>query len=65
MTAHIPLFATDTTAARLLDMQPSEFRRLVEQGALPGPSHLGRWDVAQLQAIMRGTAIRPKQELTL
>jgi hypothetical protein len=65
MTAQLPLFATDTTAARLLDMQTPEFRRLVEAGALPGPCHLRRWDVAQLQSIMRGAAIKPKQELTL
>jgi len=65
MTAQLPLFATAQTAARLLDMHTPEFCKLVEAGALPGPCSFGRWDVAQLQAIMRGDTIKPQQELTL
>ncbi len=62
---HSPLFASETTAAALLDMKPAEFRQLVEAGSLPGPTKLNRWDVAELQAIMRGDAHRPKDELDL
>ncbi len=49
-----PLFASERTAARLLDMKPTEFRRLVDDGALPGPTSFDRWDVSELTAIMRG-----------
>lgn len=60
-----PLFASETTAAALLDMKPREFRDLVQAGALPGPTRLDRWDVAQLQDIMRGKAHKPKDTLDL
>ncbi|WP_294930504.1 hypothetical protein [uncultured Paracoccus sp.] len=60
-----PLFASEKTAARLLDMQPAEFRRLVDVGALPCAVKHGRWDVAELQAIMRGTKIKPAEEFDL
>ena len=56
-----PLFASERTAARLLDMKPSEFVRLVEQGALPKPVKIGgefvRWSVKELEAIKTGTAM--------
>lgn len=65
MTKHTPLFASETTAAKLLDMRPSEFRDLVEKGALPAPARFHRWDVAELQAIMRGDAAKPKDEFDL
>jgi hypothetical protein len=52
-------------AAALLDMRPAEFRELVTAGALPQPVRFGRWDVTELQAIMRGTAARPKEEFDL
>lgn len=61
MTIVQPLFATDRTAARLLDMTRPQFLDLVKAGALPGPCALNRWDVAELQAIMRGPP-RPKNE---
>jgi hypothetical protein len=60
-----PLFASEPTAAALLDMRPAEFRELVSAGALPQPVRFGRWDVTELQAIMRGTAARPKEEFDL
>lgn len=60
-----PLFASEKTAARLLDMQPAEFRDLVNSGALPCAVRHGRWDVAELQAIMRGTKIKPNEEFDL
>ncbi|MDO6456295.1 hypothetical protein Q4494_04330 [Celeribacter halophilus] len=56
-----PLFASDRKAAALLDLKPSEFRGLVEEGVLPRPTKIGgyeRWDVEQLQAIARGEAAR-------
>ena len=52
-----PMFAGERSAAALLDMQPSEFRRLVEVGALPRPRRIGnleRWDTAELYSIIRG-----------
>lgn len=52
-----PLFASERTAAQLLDMKLVEFRALVQAGALPGPTRLDRWDVSELQAIMRGQAL--------
>ncbi len=60
-----PLFVKDTGAARLLDMSTKEFRRLVEQGALPRPVNFDRWDVEQLKSVMRGDAHRPDQGFEL
>lgn len=65
MGQHTPLFASERTAAALLDMKPAEFRALVTAGSLPGPSLLERWDVSELQAIMRGQAHKPKDTLDL
>ena len=59
MTKHAPLFASETSAARLLDMKPAEFRALVEGGHLPRPrdiAGLKRWDVAELQKVINGEA---------
>lgn len=55
-----PIFADDKTAADLFCMKQAEFRRLVEEGHLPGPRDLGgfeRWDVAELWKIARGEAM--------
>lgn len=67
MTAHkpMPLFATDATAARLLDMTRPQFRALVDAGALPGPVAHQRWDVDELRAIMRGDKPKPTEDFTL
>lgn len=62
------LYASDRTAARLLDMTPSEFRDLVNAGALPRPHRIGtheRWRVEDLDAILRGAAFRPQDDFTL
>lgn len=52
------LFASEASAARLLDMRPAEFRALVQSGALPQPVKIAgkieRWSVAELDAIVRG-----------
>nr|WP_321510358.1 hypothetical protein [uncultured Celeribacter sp.] len=52
---------TERTAANMLEIKPSEFRRLVDRGSLPRPrtiaGELQRWSVAELNAIMDGSAI--------
>jgi predicted DNA-binding transcriptional regulator AlpA len=61
-----PLIAAkETTAAAMLDMSASEFRRLVGRGALPPARQIGgrlRWRVADLEAILLGQAGKPKDE---
>ena len=60
MTKHAPLFASETTAARLLDMKLAEFRALVEGGHLPRArdiAGLKRWDVAELQKVINGETV--------
>lgn len=55
-----PLFATERTAAQLLDMNPGEFLELVDKGHLPPPCDIGgmkRWAVADLERIASGGAI--------
>lgn len=55
-----PLFASEKTAARLLDMKPDAFRELVDKGYLPPPRRIGnleRFDLAELQAVIRGDKI--------
>lgn len=63
-----PLAVGDATAAKLLDMPASEFRRLVQVGALPPPVDVGghkRWRVDQIEAILRGDAARPSEDFEL
>ena len=61
-----PLFATDKSTAKLLDMKPKQFRALVAAGDLPGPvviDGLERWDVEALTRVLRGELVfaeRPK-----
>lgn len=59
------LFVRDTRAAQLLDMSTKEFRRLVEQGALPPAGKFERWDVEQLVDVMRGKAHKPTRGFEL
>ena len=58
MSFSAPLFASERTAARLLDMKPKQFRELVDRGALPPPvkvmAGIERWDVEDLRAVLRG-----------
>ena len=67
MTAHTPLYASDKTAAKLLDMTRPEFLDLVDQGALPPPVMLGtnlaRWSVRDLETIINGRAAIPEQDI--
>lgn len=61
-----PIFATDKTAAQLLDMPVAEFRELVRVGSLPPGREIApgvtRWPVSDLVAICSGGAAQPKQE---
>lgn len=62
------LYASDRTAARLLDLKLAEFRDLVAAGVLPPPTRIGaleRWSVEDLDAILRGRAFRPQDDFTL
>lgn len=61
MTAPRPILASETTAAKLLDMKPGEFRALVEAGHLPRGRQIApgveRWDTAMLAKIATGEAM--------
>lgn len=59
------LAVKDTTAARMLDMPASEFRRLVAAGVLPKPCVIGgneRWRVDMIEAVVNGDASWPEDE---
>lgn len=52
-----PPFATDKTAAKLLDMKPKQFRDLVAGHHLPEPRNFGkyvRWDMEAVYRAIRG-----------
>ncbi|MBM2320507.1 MULTISPECIES: hypothetical protein [Roseobacteraceae] len=58
MTRHTPIMASETTAARLLDLRTNEFKALVDEGHLP-PGHeiapgVVRWDTEVLKRISAG-----------
>lgn len=55
-----PIFASEASAARLLDMKPAEFRGLVEAGHLPLPRDIGgfkRFDLDELRRVIRGDVL--------
>lgn len=55
-----PIFASDTTAAKLLDLPKAEFAKLVAAGHLPRPHRIGpveRFDVDELRRVIRGDKI--------
>lgn len=59
--AHVaPILANETTAARLLDLKPCEFRSLVDAGHLPRGKEIApglvRWPVDDLRRIATGEA---------
>jgi len=59
------ILADEKTAASLFCMQRTDFRRLVEAGALPQPINLNgflRWRVADLEAIASGNTIEEEFE---
>lgn len=60
MTFPAPILASETSAARLLDMKPAEFRALVEAGYLPRGREIApgvvRWVTDDLRRIDSGDA---------
>lgn len=55
-----PMFASETSAAKALDLTVPQFRDLVLSGHLPKPRRIGefdRWDMAELQRIISGDNI--------
>lgn len=54
------LFASESKAARLMDLKPAEFRALVEAGHLPRGREIApgliRWPVDDLRRIASGEA---------
>lgn len=57
--------ASERTAAKMLDMTATDFRRLVDAGSLPRPHRIGgmeRWRVADLEAIVSGKAAEDEFE---
>ena len=67
MTALVPIFANERSAAKLVDMKPAEFLRLVSGGHLPKPRNIGgmkRWDVDELRRIIRGEAVDSISEVS-
>lgn len=61
MTLFGPILASETSAARLLDMKLAEFRSLVEAGHLPRGREIApglwRWATEDLRRIVSGEAI--------
>lgn len=58
MRPQTPMMASETTAARLLDLRTQEFKALVDEGHLP-PGHeiapgVVRWDTEVLKRISGG-----------
>jgi len=53
-----PIFASDVTAARLLDLRTSQFMDLVKKGYLPPGQEIApgvlRWDTEDLRRISNG-----------
>lgn len=58
MRTQAPLLASETTAARLLDLGTRQFRALVEEGHLPQGHEIApgvvRWDTDLLKKISSG-----------
>lgn len=61
MTIRAPILASETNAARLLDMKPEQFRALVEAGHLPRGREIApglvRWPVDDLRRLADGRAV--------
>lgn len=60
MSKIVPIFATETTAAKLLDLNIKAFRDLVADGYLPTGQQIApgtfRWRVEELKRIASGEA---------
>ena len=64
--AHVmPLWVSERTAAKMLDMSRAEFTHHVDNGHLPPPGlqrqGIVRWKVADLERIADGTAALPAE----
>lgn len=61
-----PVAVNEKNAAAMLDINRTEFRRLVSVGALPRPSLIGgrleRWAVSQLEGILTGATMSDEFE---
>lgn len=64
-----PFFASEKTAAELLDMKPAEFRELVRAGHLPKGEEIApgvpRWETDHLRNLHAGKLARPDGGLEL
>ena len=63
-----PIAVKDVTAAAMLDMPVTEFRRLVRSGALPPALRIGkheRWMVDQLEAVLKAASTLPSEDFEL
>ena len=62
-----PILAAEATAAKLLDLKASEFRRLVEAGHIPNGREIApglvRWSVDDLRQISNGAAVDGMNEV--
>lgn len=68
MRSQSPLAVRERHAAEMLDMPLTDFRRLVSQGALPGPIVIGtheRWLVEHIRATLDGRAALPNGDFEL
>ncbi|UWQ47633.1 hypothetical protein K3719_07935 [Leisingera aquaemixtae] len=56
-----PIAVGEKTAAKMMDMTPGDFRRLVGAGCLPSPitltSGIERWRVSDLESVLNGNAM--------
>ncbi len=55
-----PIFASESLAAKMLDMKRTEFQRLVASGNQPPPRDIGglkRWDIDKLKRIISGDLV--------
>ncbi len=64
-----PIAVRESNAAAMVDMSVEKFRKLVQNGAFPGPVALldgtERWLVDDLRAILTGKAAIPDQDFEL
>lgn len=62
-----PIMVSDATAARMLDLPLSTFRRLVVEGVLPSGREIAvgivRYDVENLRRAVKGQAIEGMEDV--
>ena len=60
MRSPTPIYASESRAAKMLDVKPAQFRQLVDDGHLPPPRDIGglqRWDIEELRRIISGDLV--------